>query len=57
MKTLVVRWEETKESWNDPVSRDFEANFWAPLESQVPLTLRAIDRLDQVLLRVKQDCS
>jgi hypothetical protein len=56
MKVLVLRWQAVREAWNDPVSQDFEAAFWAPLESEVPLALRAIDRLDQILHRLKQEC-
>lgn len=56
MKVLVVRWEAVKEAWDDPVRRDFEAHFWEPVEGEVPLALRAIDRLDQVLHRLRQEC-
>jgi hypothetical protein len=56
LKTLVVRWEETKTGWNDPVSQDFEETYWNPLESTAPAALRSIDQLDLILHRVRQEC-
>jgi hypothetical protein len=52
-----VAWEEVKETWKDPVSRDFEANLWQPLEGRVLTVLSAMDRLAPVLARALRDCS
>ena len=57
MKTLHFHWEDTKIHWNDRVRQDFEENFWALLESLVPATEREMERLAQILFRVKQDAS
>jgi hypothetical protein len=57
MKTLRFRWEETKGHWKDSVSRDFEDNYWTPLETQVLATLRVVDRLAQAMAKAKQECS
>ncbi len=57
MKTLRQRWDETRSLWDDLVSQELEETFWAPLESQVPAALRAIDQLDQVLRKVRNDCA
>lgn len=56
MKTLRPHWEHIKDIWNDPVRRDFEENFWNPLDAHVGSTLRATDRLDQVLISMFRDC-
>jgi len=56
LKTLRLRWEEVRESWNDPVRQDFEEQYWTPLEPLVAGSIRAIDRLDSVLARVRQEC-
>lgn len=56
LKNMRAEWESIQRVWNDPVRRDFEENFWAGLEVQVDSTLRGIDRLAQVLIRVKNDC-
>jgi hypothetical protein len=57
LKTLRLLWEEIKFGWNDAVSRDFEANYWQPLEAQVVAALRAMDRLAPILMRARRDCS
>jgi hypothetical protein len=57
LKTLRLRWEETRLGWNDPISRDFEANKWGPLESQVAAVLEAMDRLAPILARAQRECS
>ena len=57
LKTLRLSWEETKLEWHDAVRQEFDDNYWTPMEAQVGTTLRAIDRLAQVLLRAQQDCS
>ena len=56
MKTLRLKWEETKLQWNDPVRQDFEDHFWAALDGQVRATLRGIERLTPALLKLQQDC-
>jgi len=56
MKTLRLRWQEVQEAWNDPVRHDFEEHYWAPVEPAIAATLRAIDRLDQILCRARQEC-
>ena len=57
MKALNVRWEQTCLAWRDTVRREFTVRYWNTLEGQLPGLLTAIDRLDQVLARVKQDCA
>ena len=56
LKELRARWEETRASWNDPVSQAFDENHWTPLEIQVLATLRAIDRLARELDQAKKEC-
>jgi hypothetical protein len=57
VKTVTVAWEEAKEGWKDPVSRDFETERWQPLENHVRSVLQAIDRLAPVLAKALRDCS
>jgi len=56
LKTLRLRWTETVEHWHDPVSQAFELNHFIPLERQILSTLRAVDRLAQVLDQAKHEC-
>jgi hypothetical protein len=57
IKTARLAWELAREGWNDPVSRDFEAQQWEPLENQVRAVLSAMDRLAPILARAVRDCS
>jgi hypothetical protein len=56
LEALDARWQETRKRWADVVRQDFEENYWAPVAPDVQTALRAIDRLDQVLFRLRQDC-
>jgi len=56
LKTLRLHWEETKEVWTDAVRRDFEEEFFVPLEQEVQTTLRGIDRLSQIVGEMRQQC-
>lgn len=56
LKALRRRWEETQAQWNDPVSQAFEENHYRPLEEQLLATLRAMDRLAQILDQVRKEC-
>ncbi len=57
LKTAAYHWEETRAGWDDPVSRDFENNYWLPLKTQIEATLGALDRLAPILARAQRDCS
>ena len=57
LKTLRLRWDEVKTTWDDPVRCEFEEQHWEPLEQQVVAALRAIDRLRPILTKAQQECS
>jgi hypothetical protein len=57
VRTLLQRWDATKAQWHDSVSRDFEENHLAPLEKQITVTLRAIERLAHDLQKARQECT
>lgn len=56
-KTLFERWDDVQASWDDPVSRGFHKEFLEPLEPQVMLVLKAINRLSQVMGRAYEECT
>jgi hypothetical protein len=56
-KTLQLRWDQTCMSWRDAVRREFTERFWNTLEAQVPAALAAMDRLDQIMARARQECA
>ncbi len=57
LKDLRVLWAETKNTWDDPVSQEFDERYWSPLESQVVSALRAMERLTPILAKAQRDCS
>lgn len=56
LKDLRVRWDQATLVWNDAVRREFEEQFWEPLVERTVATLRAMDRLAPVLMKLRQDC-
>jgi len=57
LKDLKQRWADTQEEWSDSVSRKFEEEHLAPIEPQVLATLKAVNRLNQVLARAYEECT
>jgi hypothetical protein len=57
MNTLNEHWDLTREQWVDNVARDFEKNHIVPLEQQVEHALRGMDKLAEILMKVRNDCS
>ncbi len=56
-KTLTAHWERTRQAWRDEVAKDFEEQTWALLERQVKTVLSATDRLGQIMVRARRECS
>ncbi len=56
-KTLQGNWDATHDGWRDAVRDEFERQHWDHLAARVPMVLSAMDRLDQVLARLREDCS
>ncbi len=50
---LNLRWQETCSLWDDPVRRQFEREFWQPLESQAPATAQEMERLGQIIAQAR----
>ncbi len=57
MKTLRLRWDETKEQWTDQRSVEFEATYIEPLDPQVRMTMDKLRRLAQVFNQACQECT
>jgi hypothetical protein len=55
-KSLKQEWETTENVWRDIVRREFAENHWDPLAQRLSAMLTAMDRLDQALAKMKQDC-
>lgn len=55
-KTLKLEWHATENVWRDQVRMDFAETYWEPLEARLATVLTAIDRLDQTMGQIKNDC-
>jgi len=55
-KELSHRWRETKNHWRDARSEQFERKYLDELMIRVEKTVTVIEKLDEVLTRVKKDC-
>ena len=52
---LSRQWQDAVAVWNDPVRWQFDAEFWKPLQSQVPSALMRMDRLAQVMAQAQHE--
>lgn len=57
LKNLREHWDATKEQWNDGVARDFEKNHLVPVDQQVNTALHGMDKISEVLQKVRHDCA
>ena len=55
-KSLKAEWLATENVWRDQVRQDFAETYWDPLEARLASVLGAMDRLDQALAQMKQEC-
>lgn len=55
-KQLREVWAETKESWDDGVSREFEEKYLNPLIPHLRLTTTAIHEMSEVLREAQTAC-
>jgi hypothetical protein len=56
MKTLMLRWNDTKGSWEDVRSEDFENTYLQPLEMDLRNTVAAMDHMAIILHQIRRDC-
>jgi hypothetical protein len=55
-RNLAAAWRETREHWRDQRAADFDARYLQPLEQHVNAALVAIEKLEAVLHKVRNDC-
>jgi hypothetical protein len=55
-KSLKLEWESTENAWRDQVRKDFAETYFDPLATRMASVLTAMDRMDQALAQMKQDC-
>jgi hypothetical protein len=55
-KELSNRWDETKNYWRDAKSQEFEQRYMSELFANVDKTVTMMDKLNELLTKVKNDC-
>jgi hypothetical protein len=55
-KQLRADWEQTKTSWHDVKSREFEENYLETLPHAVARAATVIEEIDALLRKVRSDC-
>jgi len=55
-RELSLKWEHTKTYWRDQKSMEFEHRFLQELFASVDKTVLIVDKLDELLKKVRSDC-
>lgn len=55
-RELSLRWQETKNYWKDSKSQEFERRYMVELLARVDKTVTVIEKLDELLSKVRKDC-
>jgi hypothetical protein len=55
-KELWLNWHETRRSWRDAKSEEFERQYLSELFLGVDKTITAMEKLDELLAKVRKDC-
>jgi hypothetical protein len=55
-REILLRWEETKSHWHDARSEEFDRRFMAELSASVNRAVLMVDKLDEVLQKLRSDC-
>jgi len=55
-KELSLKWEWTKDHWRDQKAMEFEHRFLQELFADLDKTVIIVDKLDELLKKVRSDC-
>ncbi|HUE37043.1 MAG TPA: hypothetical protein VMO20_06605 [Candidatus Acidoferrum sp.] len=55
-KELSIQWEQTKNYWRDQKALDFEQKYLDELFRYAGKTILVIEKLDEILKKVRSDC-
>lgn len=55
-RELTLQWDETKNHWRDTKSLEFERRYLQELLAYVDRTVMVIEKLDELLKKVRSDC-
>ena len=55
-KELSLKWDDTKTYWQDDKSREFEQRYLQELFAHSDRAATVIEKLDEILNRIRKDC-
>ena len=55
-RDISLRWSETKDHWRDAKSEEFDRRFMAELSASVNRTVLILEKLEELLKKVRSDC-
>jgi hypothetical protein len=55
-RELSVQWTETKNFWRDQKSAEFEKRYLEALFASADKTVHVIEKLDEILKKIRSDC-
>ena len=55
-REITLRWDDTKTHWRDARSEEFDRRFMQELNASVNRTVMIVDKLDELLKKVRSDC-
>ena len=56
LKEFRLEWEQTRNYWRDSKAEEFDQRYLDQLPTQVARTIRAIQELELILKKVRNDC-
>ncbi len=56
MKDIMIKWEQTRESWRDSKSEEFQSHYLEHLPAHIARAMAAMEELDGLLRKVRKDC-
>ncbi len=56
LKQLNAAWDETRATWTDDNARDFHQRYMVELTAEVEKTLLAMDGLEALMRKVREEC-
>jgi hypothetical protein len=55
-RELASKWDQTKDSWQDAKSREFEEKYMAELLAGVNRAVTGIREVDRIISKLRNDC-
>ncbi|MBI5385223.1 MAG: hypothetical protein HZA90_11125 [Verrucomicrobia bacterium] len=55
-RELLLKWDQTKEHWQDAKSREFEQKYITELVAGVDKAVAVIEQLDKLAAKIRSDC-